>query len=99
MKKVGSNSLDKGKFEEECGIGVVVSKAQIEKTVSEAIDKVKANLLKERYNYSLTNLLASLRQNLKGVDGKELKDEVDNQIKKLLGERTEQDNQKPVKKV
>mmetsp|Transcript_3801 Transcript_3801/g.5308 ORF Transcript_3801/g.5308 Transcript_3801/m.5308 type:complete len:764 (+) Transcript_3801:110-2401(+) len=98
LKKIGGDPLSTEDFEKECGVGVVVTAEQIKKGVSEVIESQKAAIVEERYHYPLMNIMAPLKTKLKFADSKLVKDEVDAQLKALLGERTAADNEKPKKK-
>jgi len=99
LKKVGGDDLNVADFEKECGVGVVITKDEIKKVVAAEIESRKADIVEQRYHYPLNPLMAALKdKGLKWANQKDVKDEVDAQMKALLGEKTEADNQKPVKK-
>ncbi|CAF0733153.1 unnamed protein product [Brachionus calyciflorus] len=95
-----SNPLDQvdiSKFNEYCGVGVVVTPEQIKQTVEDVVNKYKAELVEKRYKFPQGTLMADLRNRIKWADGKLVKSEVDSQILSLLGPKTEQDNAKEPK--
>jgi len=98
LKKIGSDELNISEFEKECGVGIVVTKEDITKTVSDVINEKKAELIEQRYHFPTGPLLATLREKLKWANQKDLKDEFDAQILALLGPKTAADNEKPKKK-
>ncbi|XP_015277607.1 PREDICTED: glutamine--tRNA ligase [Gekko japonicus] len=83
--------IDAADFDRECGIGVTVTPEQIEEAVEMAINKHKAQLLSERYRFSMGLLMGEARSKLKWADGKIIKNEVDLQVLHLLGPKTEAD--------
>eukprot|EP00050_Salpingoeca_kvevrii_P014165 m.33162 g.33162 ORF g.33162 m.33162 type:complete len:831 (+) comp5596_c0_seq2:33-2525(+) len=93
---LGSMNLDG--FDDAAGVGVVVTPDQIKKAVAEVIAKHKDALVTDRYRFNVGPLLGDIRNTLKWADSKAVKDEMDAQVKALLGPRTEEDNKKPDKK-
>ncbi|XP_060095364.1 glutamine--tRNA ligase [Heteronotia binoei] len=89
--------IDTADFDRECGIGVTVTPEQIEEAVEMAINKHKAQLLSERYRFSMGLLMGEARSKLKWADGKIIKNEVDLQVLHLLGPKTEADLEKKPK--
>uniref|UniRef100_A0ACB8EGZ0 Uncharacterized protein n=1 Tax=Sphaerodactylus townsendi TaxID=933632 RepID=A0ACB8EGZ0_9SAUR len=89
--------VDAANFERECGIGVAVTPEQIEEAVEMAINKHRAQLLSERYRFSMGLLMGEARSKLKWADGKIIKNEVDLQVLHLLGPKTEADLEKKPK--
>ncbi|KAM3320788.1 hypothetical protein P3S67_007990 [Capsicum chacoense] len=85
-------------FEEACGVGVEVSKEDIERAVSEVFEEKKANILEQHYKTNVGELFGHVRKKLPWADPKVVKEVVDLELYKLLGERTAADNEKPVKK-
>ncbi|XP_055269763.1 glutamine--tRNA ligase [Moschus berezovskii] len=84
-------------FEQECGVGVVVTPEQIEEAVEAAINRHRAKLLVERYHFNMGLLMGDARAALKWADGKMIKHEVDMQVLHLLGPKTETDLEKKPK--
>ncbi|XP_077980161.1 glutamine--tRNA ligase-like [Glandiceps talaboti] len=89
--------IDTKAFEEACGVGVNITPEQIEEAVEEVIKKNKDGLIESRYRYNIGSMMAEVRGKLKWADGKAVKNEMDMQILDLLGPKTEEDKQKPVK--
>merc|ERR1719495_877760 len=69
--------VDTGLFDEACGVGVVVTPAQIEDAVEEELNKVKDELVKSRYRFNTGILMGVVRNKLKWADGKAIKSEID----------------------
>ena len=91
-----ATEVDLAAFDQACGVGVVVSPAQIREVTARAIEKRKAELLAERYSGPLPAVLQELRDTLKWGDGKIMKEEFDAQILALLGPKTDEDNKPKV---
>eukprot|EP00069_Balaena_mysticetus_P008507 bmy_05995T0 len=88
------NTMD---FEQECGVGIVVTPEQIEEAVEAAINRHRPQLLVERYHFNMGLLMGEARAALKWADGKMIKHEVDMQVLHLLGPKTETDLEKKPK--
>ncbi|XP_032506074.1 glutamine--tRNA ligase isoform X4 [Phocoena sinus] len=84
-------------FEQECGVGVVVTPEQIEEAVEAAVNRHRPQLLVERYHFNMGLLMGEARAALKWADGKMIKHEVDMQVLHLLGPKTETDLEKKPK--
>lgn len=74
-----------------CGVGIIVTPEQIEKSVETHIASVKNELLEKRYRYNSGLIMQKVRTDLPWADGKAVKSEVDLQILDLLGPKTEAD--------
>ncbi|XP_060575052.1 glutamine--tRNA ligase-like [Ruditapes philippinarum] len=89
--------IDWSAFEQECGVGVVITPDQVEAAVEDVIGKHKAGLQAQRYKYNMGVIMGEARSKLKWADGKAIKHEVDMQVLDLLGPKTAEDLEKPVK--
>jgi len=78
-------------FEAACGVGVVITPAQISAAVSRLLKEHSTELVDKRYQFNFGMLLGSLRKELPWADGKLMKSEMDAQILSLLGPKTEAD--------
>uniref|UniRef100_D3Z158 Glutamine--tRNA ligase n=1 Tax=Mus musculus TaxID=10090 RepID=D3Z158_MOUSE len=83
--------IDTKDFEQECGVGVVVTPEQIEEAVESTINKHQLQLLAERYRFNMGLLMGEARAALRWADGKMIKNEVDMQVLHLLGPKMEAD--------
>uniref|UniRef100_A0A1B6C6I6 glutamine--tRNA ligase n=1 Tax=Clastoptera arizonana TaxID=38151 RepID=A0A1B6C6I6_9HEMI len=88
---MGNNKLNVKAFEENCGIGIIVTPEQIESNVENVINKYKANILEKRYRFNTGLIMQEVNSKIKWADGKMVKNEVDLQILDLLGPKTEED--------
>ncbi|XP_024366735.1 glutamine--tRNA ligase, cytoplasmic [Physcomitrium patens] len=95
---VGPDSYDAADFEKKCGVGVEVSPAEIKAVVADVINVNKELLLEQRYRVNVGILLSQVRSKLPWADGKLAMEELQTQIKDLLGEKTAADDEKLVKK-
>ncbi|XP_075103234.1 glutamine--tRNA ligase-like [Nicotiana tabacum] len=98
LAATASGNLNTQEFDEACGVGVEVTKDDIERAVSEVFEEKKANILEQRYRTNVGELFAHVRKKLPWADPKVVKEVIDVELYKLLGERTAADNEKPVKK-
>uniref|UniRef100_A0A1D5QUA8 Glutamine--tRNA ligase n=1 Tax=Macaca mulatta TaxID=9544 RepID=A0A1D5QUA8_MACMU len=89
--------IDTVDFEQECGVGVIVTPEQIEEAVEAAINRHQPQLLVERYHFNMGLLMGEARAVLKWADGKMIKNEVDMQVLHLLGPKLEADLEKKPK--
>ncbi|XP_017124107.1 probable glutamine--tRNA ligase [Drosophila elegans] len=91
-------NIDLQALEKECGVGVVVTPEQIERTVQA---KIKASyrdaLLEQRYHFNSFKILQDVRGELKWADAKSVKAAIDVEIFDLLGPKTEADLKPPSK--
>lgn len=89
---VDTNELDKI-----CGVGIVVSPEEIDRTVEGLITKNKSEILEQRYRFNAFKIMQEVRGLLPWADGKAVKNEVEVQIFDLLGPKTEADLAPPPK--
>lgn len=75
------SNVDMKTFEEWCGIGVVVTGEQIEQVVEEVLQKHRNDILDKRYRFNCGPVLQEVRNKLKWADGKDVKNEVDLQVR------------------
>lgn len=87
--------FDTKKFNEFCGVGVVVTPEQIKKAVEKVLSDHKAELVEKRYRVNQGVLMGELRTAIKWADGKLVKSELDAQILAILGPKTELDLNPP----
>ncbi|KYQ47683.1 putative glutaminyl-tRNA synthetase [Trachymyrmex zeteki] len=85
------NAVDTAKFEESCGVGVVVLPEQIEEEVEKIIKTHKDAILEKRYHFNSGPLMQQVRSILKWADGKAIKNEFDVQLLDLLGPKVDSD--------
>ncbi|XP_011173631.1 probable glutamine--tRNA ligase [Solenopsis invicta] len=86
-----NNTPDIAKFEEFCGVGIVVSPEQIEEEVEKIIKAHKDEILEKRYRFNSGPLMQQIRNRLKWADGKAIKNEFDIQLLDLLGPKVDAD--------
>ncbi|CAH0721689.1 unnamed protein product, partial [Brenthis ino] len=91
LSHVSEEKVDVKKFENACGVGVVVTPEQVEQAVEKHMAKYKQELLEKRYRFNSGIIMQAVRADLKWADGKAIKNEVDVQILDLLGPKTEAD--------
>ncbi len=91
LKKVGSGELDIPSLEESAGVGMVVTAEDTEQCTAEVVLEHKEEIMQERYLFNPGPLLGKLRSKLKWADGRFMKQELDRQICKLIGPKTEED--------
>ncbi|XP_019164926.1 PREDICTED: glutamine--tRNA ligase-like isoform X1 [Ipomoea nil] len=93
-----SETLKVNEFEEACGVGVEVSIEDIELLVNDIFEENKPKILEQRYKTNVGELFAAVRKRQPWADPKIVKQLIDEKLVALLGERTAEDNAKPVKK-
>lgn len=84
--QINASELDK-----HCGVGVVVTPEEIERTVEASILRNKSAVIEQRYRFNAFKIMQEVRDVLPWADGKQVKNEVDVQIFDLLGEKTAAD--------
>ncbi|KAG5318412.1 SYQ ligase, partial [Pseudoatta argentina] len=85
------NAINIAKFEESCGIGVIILPEQIEEEVEKIIKVHKDAILEKRYRFNSGPLMQQVRNILKWADGKAIKNEFDVQLLDLLGPKVDAD--------
>ena len=85
------SSINISEFEQECGVGVVITHSQIQETVKFLIDSRKEEILKLRYTINIGDFLTKLREKLPFADGAIVNKEFNDQLQALLGPQTEED--------
>lgn len=81
-------------FHTKCGVGIEISREQIRKAISDLLQVHMDKLKAERYTFNVGPLFGQLRKDnlLKWADGNDVNDEMNAQIKEILGERTAEDD-------
>ncbi|KAH7657425.1 Glutamine-tRNA synthetase protein [Dioscorea alata] len=98
LVKVGAASFDLKEFEEACGVGVDVSVEEIESTVNAVLDGNMSAILEQRHSINVGKLCGEVRKLQPWADAKIVKDMIDDKLRQLLGEKTESDDRKLLKK-
>ncbi|KAJ7529861.1 hypothetical protein O6H91_15G069300 [Diphasiastrum complanatum] len=98
LSVVGSDKFDADIFEDKCGIGIDISPDVIKVTVERVLQNNMELILAQRYRMNVGGLLGQVRELQPWADGKIVKEEMDTQLKKILGERLPEDEEKLVKK-
>lgn len=93
-----TGEINVAELDKHCGVGVVVTPDEIDKSVEAAIAKHKAAIVEQRYRFNVFKIVQEVRETLPWADGKHVKNEVDVQIFDLLGEKTAADLAPPPKK-
>ncbi|KAF8976935.1 hypothetical protein BGZ46_007824 [Entomortierella lignicola] len=88
----GKKEIDEALFNEECGVGIVVTKDDIIKIVEEYTETIKDRLIKDRYKFFGT-YFAGVKKipSLKWANGGEIKQVVDSKMLEILGPKDERD--------
>lgn len=86
-------------FNEECGVGCIISQEKIDFAVNSVISENKSILIQDRYSNDLNALFRKVRDlsEMKWADSKALKQTFDLKIKEILGEKTAADEQQKKK--
>ncbi|KAF9579209.1 hypothetical protein BGW38_004620, partial [Lunasporangiospora selenospora] len=84
--------IDDAKFDEECGVGVVVTKEDVVKAVDEYTETVKERLVKDRYKFFGAFFGgAKSVPSLRWANGGDIKEVVDAKMLEILGPKDERD--------
>lgn len=86
-------TIDDKKFDQECGVGVVVTPEEVRDAVSALIASKRKELEEKRYQM-LGQLLGALRTSLRWASSLAVKEELDKQILAAIGPKDERDNPK-----
>lgn len=98
LSTLGPDSLDPVKFEEACGVGVVVSFEEIQLAVSDVLNENMEAIVEQRYRINVGSLCGQVRKRHPWGDAKLVKEEIEKRLMEILGPKTEADNAKPMKK-
>lgn len=98
FSRIGPDDFDTQNFEKHCGVGVEVTLEEIKNVVEAVVNENKDLILAERYRINVGLLLGKVRKDLPWADGKVVKEEMDMQLKGLLGEKTAEDDERLPKK-
>nr|CAB3460431.1 unnamed protein product [Digitaria exilis] len=109
LSTLGPDSLDRVKFEEACGVGVVVSFEEIQSTVTDVLNENMEAIVEQRYRineltvicsffFPVGSLCGQVRKKHPWGDAKSVKEEIEKKLVEILGPKTEADNAKPMKK-
>lgn len=93
VAQLKTDSVDEAAFDGACGVGVVVSDADIKKAAAETVQKHRDSLAAERYTFSVGTLLKSAKEvgQMRWAPSKALKDAVDAEVAAFLGPKTAED--------
>ncbi|URE10189.1 glutaminyl-tRNA synthetase [Musa troglodytarum] len=95
---VGPETFKSNEFEEACGVGVDVSIEEIQSTVTTVLEENMVAILEQRYHINVGNLCGQVRKHHPWADAKIVKEVIDEKLHGILGERTADDDKKPLKK-
>ncbi|GJS95885.1 glutamine--tRNA ligase-like protein [Tanacetum coccineum] len=98
LEVTGSGNLDINKFEEDCGVGIDLSREAIKPTVDKIFKEKESAIIEQRYNTNVGDLFGHVLKEHPWADTKRVKELIDENLKVLLGEKTTADNEKPLKK-
>uniref|UniRef100_A0A1L8DRP0 Probable glutamine--tRNA ligase n=1 Tax=Nyssomyia neivai TaxID=330878 RepID=A0A1L8DRP0_9DIPT len=94
---VKSTTINIQDFDKACGVGIIVTPEEIDKTVEGVIKKNLGAIKEQRYRFNVGKIMQEVRTALPWADGKAVKSEVEVQIFDLLGPKTEADLAPPPK--
>lgn len=94
----GVEHVDVAKFELDCGVGVVITQAEVDKCIdalfSEHADKIKS----EGWDFNFTSLIHVAKDTLKWADGKMIIDTINSKSVETLGDKPKDAKKKKTKK-
>ncbi|CAG7815652.1 unnamed protein product, partial [Allacma fusca] len=93
LENIKEEKLNEAAFEKACGVGINVTAEDIESAVKDTIDKQKDEIVERRYRFNIGKIMADIRSipDMVWADGSAVKNEVELQVKLLLGPKTEED--------
>ncbi|CAD5190485.1 unnamed protein product [Musa acuminata subsp. malaccensis] len=94
----GPESFSLDEFEQACGVGVDVSVEEIHSTVAAVLEENMDAILEHRYHINVGNLCGQVRKQQPWANAKIVKEVIDEKLHRILGERTAEDDKKPLKK-
>eukprot|EP01133_Synstelium_polycarpum_P007888 gene7888-9259_t len=93
------------KFEEECGVGIVITPEQIQQALTDLFTTKQSEISEKKWHIPIGELLNPLKDTLKWADMKEVKDALDKKMLDVLGPKPQEAPKEkkqppaPVKKV
>ncbi|XP_064970058.1 glutamine--tRNA ligase isoform X3 [Musa acuminata AAA Group] len=94
----GPESFSLDEFEQACGVGVDVSVEEIHSTVAAVLEVNMDAILEHRYHINVGNLCGQVRKQQPWANAKIVKEVIDEKLHRILGEKTAEDDKKPLKK-
>lgn len=88
---IGNKQLDTNALEKACGVGIVITPEEIDRTVSLVLQKNKDAILAQRYRFNVGKIMQEVLSSIPWADGKHVKSEIDVQLFDLLGPKNESD--------
>ncbi|XP_064948093.1 glutamine--tRNA ligase-like isoform X1 [Musa acuminata AAA Group] len=95
---IGPESFSLDEFEQACGVGVDVSVEEIHSTVAAVLEENMDAILEHRYHINVGNLCGQVRKQQPWANAKIVKEVIDEKLHRILGEKTAEDDKKPLKK-
>lgn len=92
-----AKQIDTQALEKTCGVGIVVTPEEIDRTVSSVLQKNKDSIVIQRYRSNVGKLMGEVLSSLPWADGKHVKSEIDVQLFDMLGPKNEADLAPPPK--
>ena len=96
-KLPAQHPLDRAALEAACGAGVYTTPEQIASVVGSVLKDNHEMVAAERYS-AVGKILGLVNKELPWADGKSMKEELDKQVKTILGEMSEEDKNPQLKK-
>ncbi|KAK8970420.1 hypothetical protein KSP40_PGU009045 [Platanthera guangdongensis] len=96
--KVGPEGYQLKELEAACGVGVEVSLEEVQAAVTAVLEENMDAILEQRYHINVGNLCGQVRKGQPWADAKTVKEVIDEKLRAILGERTADDDIKPLKK-
>ncbi|KAL0241804.1 hypothetical protein GEMRC1_007039 [Eukaryota sp. GEM-RC1] len=93
-----SSDEQKQEFEQNCGVGVSYTDEQVQEAAKDVVAQFSDALHKERYAFNTLPIRTTLMEKLPWVDGRQLKQAMDDQISALIGPLTEEERQATISK-
>uniref|UniRef100_A0A7S3J4C7 glutamine--tRNA ligase n=2 Tax=Euplotes harpa TaxID=151035 RepID=A0A7S3J4C7_9SPIT len=93
----GMDTLDVVKFEEDCGVGVVVTEAEVDEFVSKLFSENEAAIKEQAWDFKFPTFIHQTREALKWADGKVVMDTINRKTVEVLGEKPKDVKKKPKK--
>ncbi|XP_020572531.1 glutamine--tRNA ligase [Phalaenopsis equestris] len=98
LVNVGPDNYQLKDFEEACGVGVEISLEEVKSAINAVLDENMDAILDQRYRINVGNLCGQVRKKQPWGDAKIVKEVIDARLNEILGEKTADDDIKPLKK-
>lgn len=94
----GVEEVDIAKFENDCGVGVVITQTEVDECINTLFSEHDAKIKEEGWDFNFTALIHLAKEKLKWAEGKMIIDTINRKSVETLGEKPKDAKKKKAKK-